>query len=371
MILCGLYFGKGKPHFNSFLKPFVDELQSLHLDGFQCQLPGQDVETTVKVHTFLASVDSVARPPLQGLKQFNGSYGCSFCLHRGMRIDRRNGTARVYAGNLCPPRTVEQYVNALQELTEYNRRHRRKKTHVQGVKYSTYLYDLPVFNIVDSFVPDYLHCILEGVVKQFMTHWRDSTYKESEWYLDKAKRRQVSEKLVEIKPPVEVTRAPKGYDDMSKAAELRAFLLHYSIPTWHGILPARYLQHWFLLVYGLSVYLKEKFTEEEATQAGDALRKFVEEIRTLYPDCIHLYTFNVHLILHLPQAIESFGGLWASSTFPYEHFNGVLSRLITGPRHVPEHICSSYIRLRQVSNLGERVFSDPPCSVEGKNYSNH
>lgn len=68
------------------------------------------------------------------------------------------------------------------------------------------------------------------------------------------------------------------------------------------------------------------------------------------------YTFNVHLMLHIPKAVKDFGGLWTSSTFPYEHFNGVLTKFIKGTRSVPHQICRSYFRLRQLSCMKNEVF---------------
>lgn len=72
MILCGLYFGKKKPTINSFLKPFVEELNFLYSDGIICNLGNQNKLFNVKVHTLLASVDSVARPMPQGIHHFPG-----------------------------------------------------------------------------------------------------------------------------------------------------------------------------------------------------------------------------------------------------------------------------------------------------------
>lgn len=39
-------------------------------------------------------------------------------------------------------------------------------TIIRGVKYVTPLIILSFFNIIDGFVPDYLHCYLAGVVEQ-------------------------------------------------------------------------------------------------------------------------------------------------------------------------------------------------------------
>lgn len=127
MILCGLYNGKKKPKINSFLKPFVDELEELHNQGIFYEKLGHNGPVNIKVHTILCSVDSVARPMLQGIMQFNGKYGCSFCLHRGNQIEKGRDKARVYIGRKRQLRTVQQHLRALENLEMYNEIHRKKK----------------------------------------------------------------------------------------------------------------------------------------------------------------------------------------------------------------------------------------------------
>ncbi|KAG5314429.1 POL4 protein, partial [Pseudoatta argentina] len=56
------------PNSNLYLNSFVEELTSLY---------------EIKVHTIVSLVDSIARSILQAIVQYNGRYGCSFCLHEG------------------------------------------------------------------------------------------------------------------------------------------------------------------------------------------------------------------------------------------------------------------------------------------------
>ena len=57
---------------NLFLKPFVEELIELSQNGFDTTTYISNVPVNIKVHTLLAPVDSVARPPIQMMHQFNG-----------------------------------------------------------------------------------------------------------------------------------------------------------------------------------------------------------------------------------------------------------------------------------------------------------
>ena len=74
-IVCGIWFGKDKPDMNTFLKPFVSQFNQLSTVGIQCTIGNE--KRCIKVFPLCAAVDSVARPPMQGLVQYNGYFGCS------------------------------------------------------------------------------------------------------------------------------------------------------------------------------------------------------------------------------------------------------------------------------------------------------
>ncbi len=75
-LLCGLWFGDKKPRMRTFLKPFVDECVELQDGGFTWE-NDKGVSVNTKVSPLVLMSDSVARPLIQNLKQFNGEYGCS------------------------------------------------------------------------------------------------------------------------------------------------------------------------------------------------------------------------------------------------------------------------------------------------------
>jgi len=55
----------------------------------------------IKVHSLVAPVDSVARPMIQNMKQFNGKYGCSYCYNKGKVVKTRSRCfKRVYCGDV-------------------------------------------------------------------------------------------------------------------------------------------------------------------------------------------------------------------------------------------------------------------------------
>ena len=83
VVLTALWFGlKHKIDMSIFLKPFVDECNALSSTGLQWTHT-TGVEKISHVFPLVCSVDSVARPALQKMVQFNEFYGCPFCKQRG------------------------------------------------------------------------------------------------------------------------------------------------------------------------------------------------------------------------------------------------------------------------------------------------
>ena len=105
-IVCGLWFGKDKPKMNIFLKPFVEYMNKLANVGVKCKI--NNAERFIKVHTICSCVDSAARPPMQGIIQYNGYYGCSWCMHPGVYIPAiRDGCVKYILLDELPLRRTE------------------------------------------------------------------------------------------------------------------------------------------------------------------------------------------------------------------------------------------------------------------------
>lgn len=349
MILCGLWYGSKKPVMELFLKPFVQELIRLHNDGIICKLPLHRDPVTVKIHVLLASVDSVARPLLQNMKQFNGHFGCSFCLNEGQRVSIGAGYTRVYCGGINILRNMRQHEADCEEAVN-------KRISVRGIKGPSILMTIPIFNIISSFVPDYMHCVLLGVVRTIVDACFDSSYSDKPWYMGKFLL-EFDRRLTKIKPPSEISRTPRSINDRKlwKASEWKNYLLYYSIPCMTNLMPSKYIKHWFLLTFSISIFLKDKITTHEFDVAKAAVQKFVTQVESLYGK--EFVKYNVHMLLHIPKSVQNFGALWSHSAFPYEHYNGILGKLFKNSQCVPEQICKSYQRLKVIDKLSKTVWS--------------
>ena len=315
----------------------------------------------IKIHAILCSVDSVARPMIQNHKQFNGKYGCSYCLHKGVQVKIKRGTSRMYP--YCSELIARTKAMHFQHIEQTF----HEKRAVMGVKGPSIVSLLKNIDIADSFPPDYLHSCLEGVCKLFINAWFDSKNSNEIWYLG-AKSKDFDEKLLAIRPPCELTRVPQSIiKNKYKASEWKNMTIYYSLPLLKEFMLPQYYKHWFLLVYSMNKFLNNKITPEDYKLATEAMDLFVKNIENLYGKKFMKY--NTHLLQHMQCFIKNYGAMWAWSTFIFEDYNRILKMCFHGTQYIPEQICKMYHRLKYVRNRSEIFDNENSSEVARKAYT--
>lgn len=98
-----------------------------------------------------------ARPAMQNTTQFNGYFGCGFCLHPGNLVERQ--IKYTVSDIEYSDRDAEGMLGDMElALVE--------QKSVRGVKGPSPLINMSHFDIVWGFVPDYMHAVLLGVIRQ-------------------------------------------------------------------------------------------------------------------------------------------------------------------------------------------------------------
>ncbi|KYN20119.1 hypothetical protein ALC57_07547 [Trachymyrmex cornetzi] len=263
--------------------------------------------------TFSITVlDSIAKPLVQRIKQFNGFYGCNY------------------------------YNNMLQA--------EQTGIEVRGVKGVSPVAVISEFNLVHGFVLDYMHCVLLGVIRLVTGLWLDSTSHKEKYYIG-LKRHEIDNRLLAIRPPSSFPRLPRSLKERSfwKANEWRTWLLYYSLPCLKNILPLKYYKHHCLLVSAIYTFLRNKISISDIDNTTWNLVQYVTEFQKLYGP--QNMTFNVHLLLHLGKTVLMFGPLWCYSAFSWESGNGFLLKFVKGTRGVLTQIARKYTYLQSLSRL--------------------
>ncbi|KAJ8049505.1 hypothetical protein HOLleu_02277 [Holothuria leucospilota] len=337
-----------------FFRPIVDELKKLGSEGFEWQ---DDQGTHLsRVFSAVFSCDAVARCLLQNFHQYNGSFGCGTCFHEGETVENGMGFTRVYpvrgVVECCTAQnTLERAVDAV-----------RLNMVIQGVKGPTILSLLPKFDFIDGFVPEYMHSVILGVVRQFETLWLDSENHEKPFYIGKFTS-TLSNLLQAIKPCSEGDRLPRCISERKfwKATEWRNFLF-YSPRLLIGILPNVYLSHWWLLVFAINNLTSSSVSSLMINESRAALLKFVIKIESLYG--LEHVSYNVHQLAHLSQYVTNWGPLWATSAFAFENNNQLLKKSYHGTKGIASQIVKNSLIWSELDSLSELCITSAEESVQ-------
>ena len=349
MILCGLWAGPMKPIIDLFFVPLQKEPMKLAQVGFKWVRLNRCITSNVYVIAF--NCDAVARCMLQNIKQFNGRFGCTWCLHPGIRL----GHVNTYPGSeACEPRTQTNYLQHLAAAAIGDESF--------GVKGSTIISSFPRFHIIKSFVVDSMHCVDLGIMRQLSNLWFDSNHHGQDWYIG-MKLDDIDILLLQFRVPSNLSRSPRSLKCRVhwKASEWRSFLLFFGPIILIDILPVEFYNHFVLLTKAIFLMLKETISQRDLFDASQYLKTFVADFENLY-GAQHC-TYNMHQLLHVTDCVRNFGPLWGYSAYSFENFNGILQHYFHGTQAVGLQVVNSYLHIKSIQIKGLKHFNNAPDVV--------
>ncbi|XP_064482783.1 uncharacterized protein LOC135395609 [Ornithodoros turicata] len=206
--LAGLWFSRKHPNMFLFLKAFANAFNEI---GTLSWVNSAGEKIASRVHVVCAVVDSPARAALLNMKQFNGFQGCPWCYHPGVHLQ---GSLRYPYREHVQQRTHVEIARDMKKAT-------RTGQVVNGIKGLSPLLYLRSFDVAWGACPDYMHCVLEGVVKQVTEIWL--SHSEAEAYIGRYVD-EVNARLCRIRPPISFSRLPRALNDRAlwKATEWKS-----------------------------------------------------------------------------------------------------------------------------------------------------
>jgi Transposase family tnp2 len=331
IVVSGLWFGKDPP-MELFFKPMVEELVQLNRKKSQIEL-NDNKHFDFQIRALICTADCPAKDKLMKKNQFNGYFGCNYCLHPGELVNNRY----VRYTNLpnIEKRTHESVISDMKLAHE-------TKITINGMKGLSPLAAFPKFDVIHGLSIDYMHCALLGVGKMLLEMWLDPSNHHEKYYIG-LRKTEIDSRLLKIRPPTSLSRMPRSINDITvwKANEHRNYLLFYSLPCLYQILTFKYLNHYMKLSKSIYILLKSKITAAELNYVDILLKEFVIEFQQLYGKL--KMVFNVHLISHLVESVRYCGPLWATSQFHFEDNNNVLIKYVKGTTDVLKQISSKYV----------------------------
>ncbi len=185
------------------------------------------------------------------MHQFNEAYGGPSCLNPGVRT-----TSRYY----LPQHHYDLRTN---DSVIINANEADSKGEVTcGIKGHSVLSG--IIDLVQGVPIDYMHCILEGVVKWLLEKWFTSKNHGQPYYIGTSVN-SIDFLLLIQRPPYDFSRAPRSIAKTRKhwkASEFRTWLLYYSLPLLiSSKMPPLYIHHFSLLVCGVHILLQTEIAE--------------------------------------------------------------------------------------------------------------
>ena len=212
-----LSLSQGKPNHENIYQLLNNQLLGTY------KLKNQDIIFTV--HSAIFDLPGLASAC--NMTQYNGKYGCPFCLHPGQTVESGKGMSRVYKPNQTfEIRSVDSHHNHMQLAT----RQKRPFFGVKGFCSLSNLIELPTMIALDT-----MHCVYEGVTKHIITYCFSPKYRHFPFYLNRpATRAYVNNFISNINVPHDFSKFRMlGSENIGlTASEYKNILLYLLFPIF-------------------------------------------------------------------------------------------------------------------------------------------
>ncbi|OQV22051.1 hypothetical protein BV898_03898 [Hypsibius exemplaris] len=296
ILYLALWEEEGKPPIVEIMSEINEQIEEINETGLRVRTAGCD--SIIFLHVPALIADMPAKAMLRNAINFNGAFGCSLCTIQGASVPSGNGHCP------CTRSPVSGYP-------------------VFGQKGIPLVHPLRHLDYSNCFLLDEMHCFLIGTVKKVVTMWTENSAEP--YFLNKDIVEEVERRLMAFRPSKSFTRLPRKLKTAKyKANEFRSFINHYSVFCLNGLLPARYLDHWRVLVAAYKTLSTDSIHPAELAVADDQLSQFCEGAAVLYG--ANVCGINLHSMRHAAEMVDLWDPLWAYSLFPFESKNGDISR---------------------------------------------
>lgn len=340
-MLLGVWVDRCEPQMNTYLQPFVEKANFLSTNGLTWESTNDNQIFSKKsnhslVIPTICSVDSMCRCKVLNMKIPNAEQGCTFCHHETKTV---NGYKKfTYRQGIVPSlRTDEDMKESMIRAgLEDN------PIMTDGIKGPSILMNLKYFDLASGMIPDDLHAIFLGQIKDLTNLLLTDV--EEEYYIGSPANLEIIDKrLLSIRVPKCITRTPTSIKDRAlwKASQWRSWLIFFVLPCIRDLLPRKYLEHISLLVNAIHICLNKSISPHQLKVIKSLFVTFGVRMQLYYGEKNMRYNF--HLGLHVADAIENWGPMWLSNCFSFEGENKKILDLQTSPTKVATQLAKKYL----------------------------
>jgi hypothetical protein len=186
-----------------------------------------------------------------------------------------------------------------------------------------------------------MHAVFQGVFRDLLQRI-SATFTAS-------KTADFDNRLRNVHVPLEVSRTLRPLADFTKGnwrvSELRT--VAYLAPLlFRGLLPQAQYDNLILFCTAMYYLHSTSVSAADLQKCERQIKRFSRQLLTVYKDQ-SIYTYNVHLLLHLPYKVQQAGPLYTHSCDEFESFFGKMLSVQHGTRGAADQILR-YFSVRSV-----------------------
>lgn len=342
-LVAAIFHGSNKPTNTDFLKPLIDQIKSLEVDGILIN----NKKFTFRISRVLA--DAPARSLIKGIRNHNSYEGCERCTQVGE-----------WSGRVVYPYTSQYEVRLDINFIDYDRNNSR---HISS---QSVFSDLKL-GLVTQVPLDYLHLVCLGVARKLVRTWVKGKIPHK---IRASDVQRISQRFLSFRKhfPSCFQRKPRSLDEVMhfKGTEYRTILLYTGVAAFYKILDSQKFNHFLLFHTSIYILLSDKANENYWNSlAKEFLRKFVMDTELIYGK--EFITYNMHGLLHIHDDALTFGSLDNASTFHFESYMQKIKRVIRGNNY---YIEQAFKRICELEALPENISSKTDSSISKRSGNN-
>ena len=340
-ILIGIIPGPREPKLtiNTYLRPLVDELLKFWNGVTLPVYTTQGIkDKIVRAALLCISCDLPAAAKVCGYLGHSANLSCFKCL----KVSPGEVGKKDYSGferSTWQKRTDHQHRRAVRIINRCRTKASKQKKETKfGCRYSCLL-DLPYFDVTRMLCIDPMHNLFLGTGKHMLSIWKD------QGWLNRTQFEAIQKFVDEVSVPADIGRIPykiqSGFASF-KADQFKSWILIYSIPALHGILPIEHLECWRHFVLACRILCKHSLTLADIDLADALLLRFCKRVQEIYGSDV--ITPNFHLHPHLRDVILDYGPADEFWLFSFERYNGILGKQTTNNRAIEPQLMKKFIK---------------------------
>ncbi|GAV07038.1 hypothetical protein RvY_16926 [Ramazzottius varieornatus] len=326
--------------------------------GFQ-PVSWKDMEGRMKESsTYLHSVwsDTPERAAINGQFSHAAAQECIYCTQTAECIDH----VMCYKYKKNPVLKSHDEVVTLSTKWHTLTLSEQKKIHedrsVGGFKRPSLVHHWRNFNMVEGFAQDVMHQMDEGLSKFFLKAIVEGT---DAMKLTKNQINEIDRRWLSITVPGHDNRKLRSIRTYKqwKAHELRFFLQHGDPFVTRGIVPKAF--HNILRLASSIAWscTQDSVTRDDVTKIERLSSDFLQNFEKYFG--VGLMKYSVHVVQHIPMALNLFGPLHLVSCYGPESEIGKISRRICGTNKTTKQIMNSFLTLTECSSyLNDAIAPD-------------